>query len=100
MHTALRVNEFVELQLSQYRGKHLVNISRKGGVVTEKVFLDEPTREALDRYLQESRGDKRGALFLSKNGRQLTQQAVYVVLQRIAAQANSRRRAKTEMEEA
>jgi RNA polymerase sigma factor (sigma-70 family) len=27
LHTALRVNEFVELQLSQYRGKHLVNIS-------------------------------------------------------------------------
>ncbi len=32
LHTALRVNEFVELQLSQYRGKHLVNMSRKGGV--------------------------------------------------------------------
>ena len=90
LHTALRVNEFVELQLSQYRGKHLVHISRKGGVVTEKIFLDQPAREAVDRYLDESRGDKRGPLFLSKNGKQLTQQAVYVVLQRIAAQANSR----------
>ncbi len=59
-------------------------------MVTVKIFLDQPAREAVDRYLDESRGDKRGPLFLSKNGKQLTQQAVYVVLQRIAAQANSR----------
>ena len=90
LHSALRVNEFVSLQLSQYKGKHLVNISRKGGVVTAKIFLDQPAREALDAYIEESRGRKAGPFFLSKNGKRLTQQAVYDILQRIAAHANSK----------
>jgi len=90
LHSALRVNEFVGLQLSQYKGKHLVNIPRKGGVVTAKIFLDQPAREAIDAYIEKSRGRKAGPFFLSKNGKRLTQQAVYDILQRIAAHANSK----------
>ena len=91
LHSALRVEEFCNLQLSQYRGKHLLNIPRKGDVVTEKIFLDRPVRDALNEYIKR-RGTNPGPLFLSKNGEQLTQQAVYAMLERIAAKANIGRR--------
>jgi integrase/recombinase XerD len=67
-----------------------VNIARKGGVVTERIFLDQPVRQSLDDYLEEERGEEPGPLFLSRGGRRLSQQAVYAILRRLADQANVR----------
>jgi site-specific recombinase XerD len=48
LHTALRVSELLALDLSQYQGKHLLNVRRKGKNVTRRVFLAQEAREALE----------------------------------------------------
>lgn len=38
-HTGLRVSELCALQMNQLRGKHLVNVRRKGRTITKKIYL-------------------------------------------------------------
>ena len=87
--TGLRVSELLSLQTKQYDGKHLKNVKRKGKAVTRKVFLSKDAREALDRYINEDRGKKAGALFFSKTGSTLQRQSVDELLKGIASQANA-----------
>jgi len=89
LHTGLRVSELLSLQTKQYDGKHLKNVKRKGKAVTRKVFLSKDAREALDRYINEDRGKKAGALFFSKTGSTLQRQSVDELLKGIASQANA-----------
>lgn len=89
LHTGLRVSELLSLQLKQYDGKHLKNVKRKGKSVSRKVFLSKDAREALDRYINEDRGRKAGALLCSKTGETLQRQSVDELLKAIAHQANS-----------
>jgi integrase len=89
LHTALRVEEFCSLDRNQYKGKHLLNIQRKGDDVTPKIFLDTPIREVLDDYLSHERGDGSGPLFQSKTGKRLRTEDIDDVLKRFAAHANA-----------
>ena len=50
--TAFRVSELVSLDLEQYQGKHFTNVKRKGNHVTDRVFVGQAAREALDRYVR------------------------------------------------
>jgi integrase/recombinase XerD len=89
--TALRVSELISLDLEQYQGKHFTNVRRRGANVTDRVFVPQEAREAIDRYLKEVRKRQAGPLFQSKNGQRLAPQNVAEALGKIAAQANARR---------
>jgi integrase/recombinase XerD len=88
--TACRVSELIGLNLEQYRGKHFYNVQRKGNNVTDRVFVGQGARDALDRYIAEIRGHGPGPLFQSKRGRRLASQNIADALGRIVAQANSK----------
>lgn len=89
LHTALRVSELLSLDLSQYKGKHLSNIRRKGKSVTRELLLAKPAREALEVYLKKPRGRDPGPLFQSRRGERLAPQNVDDALKKIAGQANA-----------
>ena len=76
LHTGLRISELLSLELDQYRGKHFLNVKRKGKNVTRRVFLAQEPREALDHYLRECRGKTPGPLFSSRSGHVLARQNV------------------------
>ena len=88
--TALRVSEIIALDLEQYRGKHFRNVKRKGAHVSDRVFLPQEARDALDEYVGQVRGREPGPVFQSKNGHRLAPQNVAYALDRIVAQANAK----------
>src|SRR5438067_13823285 len=75
LHTGLRVSELLGLDLDQYKGKHFVNVKRKGKKVSRQVFLSTEAREALTRYL-EVRGKQLGPMFCSRAGERTGRQNV------------------------
>jgi site-specific recombinase XerD len=90
LNTGLRVSELVGLDRSQYHGKHLKDVKRKGKMRTAKIFLPKEAREALDEYLDKVRGGQAGPLFVTRSGKHLTRQDVDHMLRSLAAQANTR----------
>jgi len=90
LRTGLTVSELLRLDLDQYRGKHFVNVQRKGRKVSRQVFLAAEAREALDRYIEEIRGRDSGPLIRSRSGKRLARQNVDAALKAIANQANAR----------
>ena len=88
--TALRVSELISLDVDQYAGKHFHNVKRQGDNVTDRVFIGQTGREALDRYVIDVRGREDGPLFQSKRGKRLAPQNVADALNRIVEQANTR----------
>ena len=88
--TALRVSDLTNLDFEQYEGKHFRNVKRKGNHVTDRVFVGQAARQALDRYVREIRGDAAGSLFQSKRGHRLAPQNIADALGSIVAQANTR----------
>ena len=66
--TAFRVSELVSLDLEQYEGKHFRNVKRKGNHVTDRVFVGQASRDALDRYIREIRGNGPGSAVSVENG--------------------------------
>jgi integrase/recombinase XerD len=89
LYTGLRVSELLGIDLTQYQGKHFVNVKRKGKKVSSKVFLPQDAREALDRWI-ELRGGSPGPLFVSRSGRRLERKLVDDALKALACQANAR----------
>jgi integrase/recombinase XerD len=89
LHTALRVSELLSLRLRQYDGKYLRDIQRKGKKITRQLLLAKPAREALDRYIEETRGKQPGPLVQSRSGRRLAPQNVDEALKKIAAHASA-----------
>lgn len=88
--TALRVSELANLDLDQYDEKHFLRVRRKGNNITPKVFIPQDAREALERYIDEVRGDEKGALIMSKSGKRMAIQNISSALKRIAKQANAK----------
>ena len=88
--TALRVSEIADLDFDQYEGKYFLRVRRKGNNITERVFLPQEGREALDIYVKAVRGDKSGPIFQSKTGKRLAIQNIADALKRIAKQANAK----------
>ena len=87
--TAFRVSELIALDLDQYHGKHFHNVRRKGNNVTPRAFVGKLAKEALDKYIDEVRGDEPGPLFQSKHGNRLAPQNVADALEKIVGQANA-----------
>jgi site-specific recombinase XerD len=95
LNTGLRVSELVALDRSQYRGKHLTDVKRKGKMRSAKIFLPKDARDALDAYLDLVCGDRGGPLFCTRAGDRVTRQDTDHLLRSLAAQANAAVRDKT-----
>jgi integrase/recombinase XerD len=89
LNTGLRVSELVGLDRSQYKGKHLLDVNRKGKLRTGKIFLPKEAKEALNDYLAQDRGDREGPLFCTRASERLTRQDVDWLLRNLARQANA-----------
>lgn len=89
LHTAMRVSELLALDLKQYKQNAFHNIQRKGKKVTRKLRVPKAAREAIDAYIQTTRGRSPGPLFRSKTGKRLAVQNVDDALKKIANQANT-----------
>lgn len=87
--TAMRVTEFISLEIEQYNGKYLLNVQRKGKTVTPEIFLVKSVREALDDYIEEERGNEPGPLFQTRTAKSFSIQQVDYMLKRIAGRANA-----------
>ncbi len=94
LNTGLRVSELVGLDRSQYKGKHLADVKRKGKLRTAKLFVPKDARDALDTYIQQVRGDRGGPLFCTRANGRLTRQDVDHLLRTLAGQANATMRDK------
>ncbi len=89
LYTGLRISELLRLQLDQYQGKHLINVRRKGRVVTRTKFLPKVGREALDEYIANERGRKSGPLFCTRTGEPMARENAGYFLEAIEKQANT-----------
>ena len=104
-YAGLRVSELVALQLDQYDGQSLRNVRRKGKARTKELYLGAKGSRALDEYLDMERPldappGASGALLLpqatgiredQRVGRSMTRQAVALVLEHLAEEANKHR---------
>jgi integrase/recombinase XerD len=86
--TGLRVSELLALDVAQYNKQGFVNVLRKGGHVQRFIPIQRQHREALDRWLEE-RGPEPGPIFLTRSGKQLDRTQAFVILKRVAHQANA-----------
>jgi integrase len=89
LYTGLRQFELRGLDLDQLKGKHLLNIRRKGKKVTRRLLLPKPARDALRDYIRRERGQGPGPLVQSKTGQAMSAQDLDAALKQIARQANA-----------
>jgi integrase/recombinase XerD len=89
LHTGLREAELCALNYSQYTGKYLSYVERKGNKISEKVTVPAQAREFLERYLA-TRGniEPDEPLFLNNNNKRITPTDVYYLCTKIKEQAN------------
>ena len=65
-----------------------MNVLRKGGHVRRFIPIQRQHREVLDQWLKE-RGPGPGPIFLTRSGKQLDRTQAFVILKRVAQQANA-----------
>lgn len=97
-YTGLRVSELTQLKRSQYDGKYLMDVRRKGKSRSKAIYLTIACRELLDHYINierskddpEQNGHK--GLFLPEGIERaqhfLTRQQVFAILNHIAKEAH------------
>jgi integrase/recombinase XerD len=86
--TGLRVSELLALDTKQYDGRGFVNVLRKGGNVQKYIPVQRQQREVLEEWLTE-RGSAPGPVFLTRSGARLDRRQVFLILRRMAEQANA-----------
>jgi integrase/recombinase XerD len=86
--TGLRVSELLALDVAQYNERGFVNVLRKGGHVQRFIPIQKQHREVLDQWL-EKRGKKAGPIFVTRSGKRLDRTQAFVILKRMARQANA-----------
>ncbi|MGH8058866.1 MAG: tyrosine-type recombinase/integrase [Candidatus Entotheonellia bacterium] len=86
--TGLRVSELLALDLAQYNGRGFVNVLRKGGHVQRFLPIQKTHREVLDEWLK-ARGNQPGPLFTTRSSKRLDRTQAFVIIRRIARQANA-----------
>jgi len=88
----LRVSELLNINCEQYTGRGFKNVLVKGGRVREFVPVQTQARVVLEEWLA-ARPKKSGPLFTTRTGKRLTRYQLFLILKRVAAQANTHRRA-------
>jgi integrase/recombinase XerD len=86
--TGLRISELLGMDLAHYTGRGFANVLRKGGHVQKFLPIQKQHRDVLDEWL-EQRGDAPGPLFTTRSGKRLDRTQAFVILRRIARQANA-----------
>jgi integrase/recombinase XerD len=86
--TGLRVSELLALDVAHYDGRGFVNVLRKGGHVQRFIPIQKRHRHVLDAWL-EQRGDGPGPLFPTRSGKRLDRTQAFLLLKRVAQQANA-----------
>lgn len=88
--TGLRKFEVINLKRKQYNGKCFLNVKRKGNKYTHEVVIGKVAIEYIDKYLA-MRGyvDPDDYLFVTKNGNQFVPSDMFLMLNRIANQAQA-----------
>ena len=86
--TGLRVNELLALDIAQYNQRGFVHVLRKGGHVQKFILVQRQHRDVLDAWL-EQRGDVPGPLFPTRSGKRLDWTQAFLILKRVAQQANA-----------
>lgn len=88
----LRVSELLNLDREQYTGRGFKKVLVKGGHVREFVPVQAQARQVLQEWLT-TQPKQSGPLFTTRSGQRLSRHQLFLILQRIAAQANAQRRA-------
>jgi site-specific recombinase XerD len=86
--TGLRVSELLGVDLAQYNGRGLVHVLRKGGHVQKFIPIQRQHWGVLDAWLGK-RGDVPGPMFLTRSGKRLDRTQAFLILKRVAQQANA-----------
>ncbi len=86
--TGLRISELLAIDVAQYNQRGFVQVLRKGGHVQKFLPIQKQHREVLDEWLAQ-RGDAPGPLFTTRSGKRLDRTQAFVILRRIARQANA-----------
>lgn len=93
-YTGLRVSELTALKRSQYDGKYLHEVNRKGKTRSKAIYLSTACRTSLDDYLNHERtqddnsSDTPALLLSSKSQSFLGRDQVFRILAHIAEEAN------------
>jgi site-specific recombinase XerD len=86
--TGLRVSQLLAIHVAQDHARGFVNVLRKSGHVQRFIPIQKQYREVLDQWL-EKRGTEPGPIFLTRSGKRLDRAPAFVILKRIAQQANA-----------
>jgi integrase/recombinase XerD len=86
--TGLRVSELLAIDVAQYHERGFVHVLRKGGHVQRFIPIQKQHRDVLDAWL-EQRGDVPGPLFPTRSGKRLDRTQAFLILKRVAQQANA-----------
>ena len=86
--TGLRVSELLAIDIVQYNERGFVHVLRKGGYVQKFLPIQKQHREVLDQWL-EQRGNVPGPIFSTRSGKRLDRTQAFLILKRIARQANA-----------
>jgi integrase/recombinase XerD len=86
----LRVSELLNINREQHTGRGFKNVLVKGGRVREFVPVQAQARQVLEEWLVTR--PKSGPLFTTRTGKRLSRHQLFLILKRIAAQANAHRR--------
>jgi integrase/recombinase XerD len=90
--SGLRVSELLNLNREQYTGRGFKRVVVKGGRVRAFVPVQAQARQVLAKWLA-ARPKRSGPLFTTRTGQRLTRHQLFLIVQRVAAQANVHRRA-------
>jgi integrase/recombinase XerD len=86
--TDLRISELLAIDVAPYHQRGFVNVLRKGGHVQKFLPIQKQHREVLDQWL-EQRGTQAGPIFLTRSGKRLDRTEAFLILKRVARQANA-----------
>lgn len=86
--SGLRVSEMLGLNWEQYTGRGFRKVLVKGGRIRDVIPIAAQAREVLDEWKAES-GESKGPVFTTRTGKRLSRTQMFLILQRIAAQANA-----------
>jgi integrase/recombinase XerD len=82
------VSELLGLNREQYNGRGFTKALTKGGHIRDFVPVQTHAREVLEEWLAVG-GEGKGPLFTTRSGERLSRVQMFLILRRIAAQANA-----------